>query len=1036
MLSVVIPVYNVAPYLEECLESVLGQRLREIEVIAVDDGSTDGSTEILERFARRDARLTVVRQHNTGQGPARNRGVAIARGTFLTFLDADDTLPPAAYQHAVQTLRRTGSDFAVGDVQRVRNDSRSAPPWADVVHERDRLGITIDDFPDALQDVIACNRVFRRRFWVETVGGFEGRGAYEDHVPMVAAYVRADRFDVLKRVTYYWRVRENRTSTGQQKHELANLRDRVAVKAQAQELLETEASETVFSTWLGRVLDLDLPPYVKHALIADDEYRAVLSAAYRRHITMATPHAWRSVRVFHKLRAWHAAIGRWDIVEVIQQHVRDYGRPPRAVVRDGTVVADLEIVGALDPDTPHELFELSDSETALDARLLRASWDDPQSLRLRGWATVRAVGHGGPAHRLMLTLRRSDGGETVVLSPVPVDEPRANAAIAEPEADHAPAGFEVVVPVGRLLPGQASSRATARWVLEAEVSIERVTRRGVFSGPVGGGSAASQSLTYVDTGQHRVTPSWAARDGFVIEVAPAPRGEGGESSPGGPSVDDVRTGDGEVAVTLVGLPEDTEASVVLVGERLSVASQGRTDGGPANEVVLPLRAAALGGPVRALPSGSYALRLADSTPVGATSAFRTRLPLEQTTEDGAVRWTFSRTGEIRLTVMSGLGPTERSRWARRQVVHSFERSVEPAVEQVLVHARRGLSGGGPAAAIGRAVAELRPDLDLVWSTVDRSVAVPDGTRQVIVGSMEWAREVRRSRLVVADGPLDVLQPPSGRRWMNLAAVQPLTSQGRARWSAEGWSAARVREEQRRLGRWAVMAAAGEHAKAVIGSDLGFGGEIAVVGDPSTDLLVNADRAAARRVRERLRLDADAFVVLYAPADRPDDATGARTGRLTRLLDVRALQASLGPSAVILVRGGDAVAQGGERVLGVPGVLDVTDYPEEAGLLLAADAAVLDYTPMRVAWALTGRPAVLHQPDRETYTSLHPPLEGWEETETGPVVTTTGEVADALKDPSDLMADYASSVERVNATFNALADGRAAARGAAVLLDER
>ncbi|MGH1563820.1 bifunctional glycosyltransferase/CDP-glycerol:glycerophosphate glycerophosphotransferase [Mumia sp. DW29H23] len=1034
VLSVVVPVYNVAPYLEECLESVLGQRLREIEVIAVDDGSTDGSSEILERYARRDARLTVVRQDNAGQGPARNRGVALARGTFLTFLDADDTLPPTAYQHAVQTLRRTGSDFAVGEVQRVRNDSRSAPPWADVVHERDRLGITIDDFPDALQDVIACNRVFRRRFWVEKVGGFEGRGAYEDHVPMVAAYVRARRFDVLKRVTYYWRVRENRTSTGQQKHQLANLRDRVAVKAEAQELLESEASETVFSTWLGRVLDLDLPPYVKHALIADDEYREVLSAAYRRHIAMATPHAWRSVRVFHKLRAWHAAMGRWDVVEVIQQQVRDYGRPPRAAVRGGSVVADLEIAAALDPDTPHELFELSDSETALDARLLRASWDDPTHLRLRGWATVRAVGHGGPAHRLTLSLRRADGAETVVLSPVPVEEPRANATIAEPEADHAPAGFEVVVPVGRLLRDEAGSRATDRWVLEAEVAIDGVTRRGVFSGPVGGGSAASQSLTHADTDRHRVTPAWEARDGFVLEVAPMPRAEGAEAAPEGPAVTDARTADGSLAVTLVGLPEGS-AGVVLVGERLSVASEGAADADPRGEVVVPLRAAVLGGPVRALPSGSYALRLADSTPVGATPAFRARLPLEQTTEDGAVRWTFARSGEIRLTVMSGLGPVERSRWARRQVVHSFERSDAPAVEQLLVHSRGGLSGGGAPAAVARAVAELRPDLPLVWSTVDRSVVVPDGARQVVVGSAEWAHEVRRSRLVVADGPLDVLLAPPDRRWMNLAPVQPLTSQGRARWTAAGWSAAHVHEEQRRLARWAVTAAASERAKAVIDADVGFGGEIAVVGDPSTDLLVTADDAVARRVRDRLGLDHDAFVVLYAPADRPDRATGARTARLTRLLDVRELQTSLGPSAVVLVRGGDAVAQGGERVLGVPGVLDVTDYPEEAELLLAADAAVLDYTPLRLAWALTGRPLVLHQPDREAYTALHPPLDGWQATETGPVVTTTGEVADALKDPSGIVAEYATAVERVNATFNALADGRAAARAAAVLLDE-
>ncbi|WP_370616468.1 bifunctional glycosyltransferase/CDP-glycerol:glycerophosphate glycerophosphotransferase [Mumia qirimensis] len=1023
----VIPVYNVAPYLDECLDSVLSQTLREIEVIAVDDGSTDGSGEILSRRAKDDSRLRVVSQANAGQGPARNLGVTLATGTFLTFLDADDTLPSTAYQHAVETLRRTGSDFVVGDVQRVRNGVRSAPPWAASVHERDRLGITIDDFPDALQDVIACNRVFRRRFWNDEVGGFEGRGAYEDHVPMVKAYVRAARIDVLKRVTYYWRIRENRTSTGQQKHQLANLRDRVAVKAQAQDLLEREASEIVFSTWLGRVLDLDLPPYVKHALIADDEYRAVLAQAYRRHIAMATPHAWQSVRVFHKLRAWHAAMERWDDVEVIQQHVRDYGRPPRAVVRDGRVFADLPIAGALDPDTPHELFELSESETALDARLLRASWDDPALLRLRGWATVRAVGGGSGEHRLTLSLRRAGSDETLALAPVQVDEPRANATVSEPEADHAPMGFEVVVDVEPLL--RAESGPAARWVLEADVSIGAVTRSGGFSGAVGGSSAASQSLTPTTARGQRVTPSWQSREGFVLDVAPSSRPDHDETA-AAPLVDGASTVDGSLAVTITGAPTDA-AALVLEGERLTVAAEGGEQARPT--LLLPLRASVLGGPVLPLPSGSYSLRLADGTPVGATSGFRARLPLEQTTRDTTVRWTVTRAGETRLTVMSGLGPRERSRWARRQVLHGYQRSTDPAADQILLHSRSGLAAGGAPAAVARAVARLRPDLSVVWSTADRSVAVPRDARRVIVGSAEWAQEVHRSRLVVADGPVDVLPPPSGRRWMSLAALHPLTSYGRSRWAADGFSPAHVREEERRLARWAVLVAAAPYAARAISADLGYGGDVAVLGDPETDLVVNAEAADTLRVRARLGLAPDAFVVLYAPADRPDRATGARTARLTRLLDVQELQASLGPSSVVLVRGGPAVAHGNERIVGVRGVVDVTDYPEEAELVLAADAAVLDYTPLRLTWALTRKPVVFHQPDLPAYSASHPPLVPWEETETGPVVTSTLEAARALKDPDGLAATFSAAFDHVNRTYNALADGRAAERAAALLV---
>ena len=81
--SVVIPVYNVSSYLAKCLDSLLSQTLREIEIICVDDGSTDGSGAILDDYASRDVRLRVVHQANGGAGAARNAGLALAQGKYL-----------------------------------------------------------------------------------------------------------------------------------------------------------------------------------------------------------------------------------------------------------------------------------------------------------------------------------------------------------------------------------------------------------------------------------------------------------------------------------------------------------------------------------------------------------------------------------------------------------------------------------------------------------------------------------------------------------------------------------------------------------------------------------------------------------------------------------------------------------------------------------------------------------------------------------------------------------------------------------------
>ena len=90
MISIIVPVYNVENYLEECLESIKNQTYTDIEVILVNDGSTDGSKEICKRYCELDSRFRLINQENQGQSVARNRGVAESTGEFIVFIDSDD----------------------------------------------------------------------------------------------------------------------------------------------------------------------------------------------------------------------------------------------------------------------------------------------------------------------------------------------------------------------------------------------------------------------------------------------------------------------------------------------------------------------------------------------------------------------------------------------------------------------------------------------------------------------------------------------------------------------------------------------------------------------------------------------------------------------------------------------------------------------------------------------------------------------------------------------------------------------------------
>lgn len=98
LISVIVPVYNTAPWLRRCLDSLLNQTYRELEIICVNDGSTDNSAEILEEYAAKDQRIVVIHQENAGVSAARNVALREARGAYVAFLDSDDSVFPDTYE--------------------------------------------------------------------------------------------------------------------------------------------------------------------------------------------------------------------------------------------------------------------------------------------------------------------------------------------------------------------------------------------------------------------------------------------------------------------------------------------------------------------------------------------------------------------------------------------------------------------------------------------------------------------------------------------------------------------------------------------------------------------------------------------------------------------------------------------------------------------------------------------------------------------------------------------------------------------------
>lgn len=125
--SIIVPIYNKGEYIRACLESILGQSLASIEVICIDDGSTDSSRKELEAFAERDSRVVVLENsENIGAAASRNRGILYAQGRFLRFVDADDLLPAMSTEALLRRAICSGSDVVRGALAIFHHDNRSS----------------------------------------------------------------------------------------------------------------------------------------------------------------------------------------------------------------------------------------------------------------------------------------------------------------------------------------------------------------------------------------------------------------------------------------------------------------------------------------------------------------------------------------------------------------------------------------------------------------------------------------------------------------------------------------------------------------------------------------------------------------------------------------------------------------------------------------------------------------------------------------------------------------------------------------------
>lgn len=210
--SVIVPVYNVENFLPRCFESIANQTLADMEIILVDDGSPDKAGQLCDDYAAKDSRVRVIHQSNQGVSAARNHGLSVASGEFVSFVDADDWLNPAAYENMVGKANTENSELVITRViyHDVTTGSRMKGPdrrsWKSVPKDLYRRAFTAAEYPDVLKlDVEVWRRITRRSFLQATEFSFDEKIAYgEDICSHIGQCVRASSISLLPTYNYFY----------------------------------------------------------------------------------------------------------------------------------------------------------------------------------------------------------------------------------------------------------------------------------------------------------------------------------------------------------------------------------------------------------------------------------------------------------------------------------------------------------------------------------------------------------------------------------------------------------------------------------------------------------------------------------------------------------------------------------------------------------------------------------------------------------------------------------------------------------------
>ncbi|HSV87901.1 MAG TPA: glycosyltransferase [Bacteroidales bacterium] len=208
-ISIIVPVYNVEAYLHQCIESLIGQTYKNIEIILVNDGSTDSSGEICDSFAKQDQRIIVIHKKNEGVGLARNIGISNASGDYVSFVDADDWVVPCLYENCITSTPPRQFDIIQYGYYKINKDNvrtgQNAPPSIVIDNLQLNRGLLVQILKSGA-GLAVWDKIINRNLIVENNVWFDNKKRGQDFTFVITLFGYAKSLASIAKPLYNYRV--------------------------------------------------------------------------------------------------------------------------------------------------------------------------------------------------------------------------------------------------------------------------------------------------------------------------------------------------------------------------------------------------------------------------------------------------------------------------------------------------------------------------------------------------------------------------------------------------------------------------------------------------------------------------------------------------------------------------------------------------------------------------------------------------------------------------------------------------------------